>query len=167
MQIERGNLWDRWENGDWIVITTNIGWDAAGRNNMGAGMALQAALRFRELPRWYGEWCRQCGTHTPVLAAPNRLLFFPVKPLIESDPEQSWDQLASPRLIERSARQLRLLIDEITPHLPDGCRVAMALPGCGNGGLGAESVLPILEKYLDGCHRFACVDRAVGAIGSA
>jgi hypothetical protein len=163
MKIERGNLWDRWERGDWIVITTNIGWDANGENNMGAGMALQAALRLSELPGWYGRWCRHYGAVTPVMAGPGGFLFFPVKPLLEEDPARSWDQIASPCLIERSARQLRLMLGELDAHLAEDVRVAMALPGCGNGGLSPADVLPILEEHLSDHRRFSCVDRVAGS----
>ena len=88
MRVERGDLWDYHARGWHVVVTTNIGWDRSGRNNMGAGMALQAALRWPGLPLWYGLECRKRGAETPVLVRDDvRLVFFPVKPLLEANPE--------------------------------------------------------------------------------
>lgn len=143
MRIIQGDLWDWHDRGHTIVVTTNIGWDPeTERNNMGAGVALQAAIRFPWLSRKYGQYCRRHGAATTVVHLQrSRLVLFPVKPLTEGDPERSWSQDASLQLIEKSATELAAL--RIT-------NVAMALPGCGNGGRRKEEVMPILERHLLG-----------------
>lgn len=141
MKIEKGNLWDHWERGSKVVVTTNIGWDPVTReNNMGAGMALQAATRWPWLPELYGSFCRLTAPFTPVMEmADLRLIFMPVKPLLDvKDPERSWNQEARRALIVVGLKQLREHTGEI----------ALGLPGCGNGGLRAEDVRPIVYWYL-------------------
>jgi hypothetical protein len=141
-------------------VTTNIGWDPDTlENNMGAGVALQASLRFHGLARQYGELCSELREETPVVPhLRHRLFLFPVKPLIASDPAHSWAQDASVDTISRSARQL---FDLLTTKLPVLC--AMALPGAGNGGLNPVTslrTLDALEKLVivvdaSGDHRLA------------
>ncbi len=155
--IRKGNLWDFFDVGFKIVITTNIGWDRAGRNNMGAGVALEAWRRYPELANWYGNLCRRHAARTPVVEyeIPGKpgLLLFPVKPLTVADPEFSWNQRADLKLITRSAQQLAALA-----RRQNYTRIALAFPGCGNGSLEQGQVLPILRKHLNGL-RFVVVDR--------
>ena len=158
MWIVRGNLWDEWVMGRKVVITTNIGWDPKTlRNNMGAGIAWDAAQRWPELPQWYGRFCRATYPHTPVLEHPYlRLIFFPVKPLLNrNNPEISWNQQASLPLIDHGMRQLV----EHEGH------IAMGLPGCGNGGLDQSAVAAVLSHWIRGARseRIRVVDRAWGA----
>jgi hypothetical protein len=77
------------------------------------------------------------------------LIFFPVKPLLDPfvNPERSWAQRASVGLIRRSAIELEAFQRKI----------ALTLPGCGNGGLEPDSVYPILKRYLAE-DRFLLVD---------
>lgn len=152
LQSMQGDLWDMWASPKWkIVVTTNIGWDPRTfENNMGAGVALQAAERFPELPEWYGRFCASTAPNTPVVEREDlRLIFLPVKPLLDPhNPELSWNQPARLGLIDRSVRELA--------EIPG--RIALAYPGCGNGGLPVEAVRPILQHYLPG-DRFLVVDR--------
>jgi hypothetical protein len=155
MKAKKGDLWEHWQRGEKVVVTTNIGWTATAPywNNMGAGMAAQAARRFPELPEWYGRFCRATFPLTPVIEHPRyRLIFLPVKPLLNrNNPEISWDQEASLDLIEAGLRQLREHHGEI----------ALGLPGCGNGGLKMAQVFPLLERYLAE-ERFTVVDQSWG-----
>lgn len=154
MKAKKGDLWEHWKRGEKVVVSTNIGWDSATRrNNMGAGMALQAALKFPDLPEWYGRFCRATFPLTPVIEHPlYRLIFLPVKPLLNrNNPEISWDQEASLPLIEAGLQQLR----------EHHGQIALGLPGCGNGGLSLVQVFPLLERYL-GEDRFSVVDQRWG-----
>jgi hypothetical protein len=150
MRIKTGNLWDYLTTHK-VVITTNIGWHPATlENNMGAGMALQAAMAWPWLPRWYGEFCRATAPETPVVEHPRLpLIFLPVKPLLDpSNPERSWDQTAKLDTIERSLEQL----------VAHPGKIALAFPGCGNGALSPALVLPILRRFLRE-DRFVVVDK--------
>lgn len=159
MRHEQADLWDRYDRGEKVVITTNVGWDlTTRRNNMGAGLALQAARRFPWLPEWYGNYCRLWITRwprsawAPVRSVPlveiDRLIFFPVKPLLDfANPERSWDQRARLDVI-------RVSLTQLTRHQG---QIALGFPGCGNGGLKPQDVLPLLYLFLQD-ERFTVCD---------
>ncbi|HET7540425.1 MAG TPA: hypothetical protein VFK05_11160 [Polyangiaceae bacterium] len=150
--VIQGDLWQMHDQVR-VVVTTNIGWDLETyQNNMGAGVALQAARRWPELPEWYGRQCARLKEQTPVLEyLPARLILLPVKPLLyAADPERSWDQEASLELIDRSLAQLA--------EVGGDTRIALAFPGCGNGGLKKRAVLPLIERHLK-TDQFVVVDR--------
>lgn len=142
INLAQGDLWDWYNQGHRVVVTTNIGWDPETfRNNMGAGMALQAQMRFRELPLWYGRLCSTLGRETPVVAyrADPRIVLFPVKPLLDArDPERSWDQAGDAAIIYTSLLQLRAFSGKI----------ALSYPGCGNGGLDPQRIGKLVENVL-------------------
>jgi hypothetical protein len=170
IKLAKGDLWDWFDKGHRVVVTTNIGWHpSTGRNNMGAGMALQAALRFPGLERdlaggagprvkaedragyrtvfpegldvWYGSLCEQLGDETPVVAYPaeRRLILFPVKPLL--DPENP----------ERSWDQeasYTLIAKSLAQLRTFEGRIALSYPGAGNGHLDEKKVALIVENIL-------------------
>jgi hypothetical protein len=143
MKRIRGDIWRLWDKGFHVVVTTNIGWDHRDMNNMGAGTVQRAASVWPELPRWYGSWCRSMGAKMGVVRRPGlRLVFLPVKPLIEACPSLSWDQKADLVLIERGLVQLGVWWRRYRPAL------AMTLPGAGNGGLDPAEVLALVERVL-------------------
>lgn len=151
LAIVKGDLWRMHSLGHKVVVTTNIGWDPRTlENNMGAGVALQAALRWPELPKWYGAHCKRLAPDAPLIEREDLgLVFFPVKPLLDpKNPERSWDQRADLGRIERSLRELTKIQG----------RVALAFPGCGNGGLDRKDVEPLLRRHLTD-DRFTVVDR--------
>lgn len=159
MKHEQGDLWYHYDRGGKVVITTNVGWDLhTRRNNMGAGMALQAARRFPWLPEWYGNFCRlwimrrRVGVVRSVRSVPvvelDRLIFFPVKPLLDwANPERSWDQTARLDVI-------RVSLTQLTRHQGE---IALGFPGCGNGGLKPADVLPLMWTFLQN-ERFTVCD---------
>lgn len=153
MEFSKGDLWDYWAKGWKIVISTNIGWtepssqpswrardDGRHVNNMGAGIAWQAAQRWPWLPEWLGSHYRAVHrsgmVQAPVELAEQRLIFVAVKPLLENDPAYSWNQKADPTLI---AYQL----GRLSAHVGN---IALGYIGCGNGALDQGQVLPSLLK---------------------
>lgn len=140
-----GDIWEFHAKGFYVVVPTNVGWTKVGKNVMGRGVALQAALRFPILPVWYGEYCKERGKDTNVvIRIVHRLVLFPVKPLNEKEPYLSWKQDASLDLIGRSAQALPCLCSEAQV-----AKIALPVVGCGNGNLKEEDVLPVLKKHLD------------------
>lgn len=137
----KGNIWDYYDNGYYIVIPTNIGWKKNGCNVMGAGLAKQASLKFPDLSLRYGKVCQQYKEETAVIII-NGLLLFPVKPLAEN-PSMSWSQPANLNLIEKSTQQLETFTRTYQK------KIALPLVGCGNGRMDKDKVISILEKYLD------------------
>jgi len=150
-----GNLWDYHDEGWRVVVTTNIGWHPATlANNMGAGSVAAAARTWPDLQTWYGALCKKHGNALGVVQyRSRRLMFLPVKPLLSvSDPERSWDQEASMPLIDRGLHDLsRIALSEVGP------RIALAFPGCGNGGLSRRAVLPLMQRWLSPAARAGVV----------
>lgn len=140
-----GNIWDYYNEGFFIVVTTNLGWKKNGHNVMGAGIAKQAANKFRWLPKNYGKFCKTHGHRGAIYVFTRaRLIMFPTKPLIWKTPWLSWNQDSDLELIDQSCKQLRKFLLATKKQI----KVAMPYPGCGNGGLDRGEVRPILERHL-------------------
>lgn len=156
MQELQGNLWEVHEAGSWIAVTTNGDVNKLGKAVMGRGIALQAALRFPDLPVLLGEHLRDPidGSNVVCMFYTHRIVTFPVK--------HHWREKADINLIQKSANSIVQLwtptqaqIDAgtlDTRHLP----LYMPRPGCGNGHLLWSDVKLVLEKILD--DRFIVMD---------
>lgn len=161
MRTVKGNIWKLSGAFDWVVIPTSIGWRRDGTAVLGRGLAKQAADRWPDLPIDYGEQCMLRGAATPVLAHrprglnPRNLLLFPVKPLNAAAPQLSWQAPVSLELIQRSLKQLRAMIFELSGgniYLPD--------VGCGNGQLPTAVVRPYIEEAFKDIERVVHVKRS-------
>jgi hypothetical protein len=127
------------------VIPTNIGWKKDGLNVMGRGLARQAAQRFPDLAREYGNTCRQMvevDGSDRFLATHEALILAPVKPLA-ANPALSWRQPASVDLIRWTAEELARL------NVWYKWAVAVPLLGCGNGQLDPKVIYPIMADRLN------------------
>lgn len=144
MQEIDGNLWDFWEAGYWIAITTNGTVKNNGCAVMGRGVARDCANKIPEMRRMLGEQLKAHGNHVFMFQEPIRAFTFPVK--------YGWFETASPALIQRSALELVNAVNSY--QIPE---VFLPRPGCGNGGLNWNQVRPLLEGVLD--HRFTVVWR--------
>jgi hypothetical protein len=146
MHEERGrNLWDFHATGAWIVIPTNLGWRRNGTNVMGRGLALQAAQRYPDLPREYGQWCQNRGYLDLVIwntGEDKHLIMAPSKPLDSENPHLSWQQPADPELVKRSLTEI---YDFACTHAED---FGLPLLGTGNGGLDRKLVLDMTREIL-------------------
>lgn len=137
MREINGDIWDYYDKGKWIVITTNGTIKNNGDAVMGRGIALQAKNRFPELPKELGELLEAEG---------NRLFIYLKKRLFTLPVKHNWWEKADLTLIERGIYEL----GEIYDDCPGMVSSDICLPrvGCGNGKLNWEDVKPILEKYL-------------------
>jgi hypothetical protein len=131
----RGNLWDYWQDGHWVVITTNGSLRADGLAVMGRGVAREAAQTIPNLALELGQRIRSDGNRVHVFSH-RRLFTLPVK--------VAWDMGANLVLIEQGAVQLARLV-----HAMGLGQVYMVRPGCGNGGLSWDAVRPVLNRHLD------------------
>jgi len=144
-----GDLWSLHDEGYPAMITTNIGWKKDGCNPMGAGIAKEAAKRYPHLPAWYGTICKlECAATAVCYDSDSNLFLFPTKPFNEEKPWLSWRSDSCLELIKRSTMQLSALVDNIEDEF-NLKEVGLPLPGCGNGNLDPDDVLPILRTYLD------------------
>jgi hypothetical protein len=133
MHEKTGNIWE-YLGSAVIAITTNGMVAGNGAAVLGRGCARQAATRFPDLPHRLGRLLRERGNHVHCLG--DGIVSFPVE-------ETPWEN-PDPRLIGRSARELRDLADRL------GWRtIVVPRPGCGGGGLDWREVRPLLEPLFD------------------
>jgi hypothetical protein len=145
-----GNIWDAYEDGKWIVISTNIGWKKDGSNPMGAGISAAVSRICKELPLWYGKRCMKYKSNTAVcLYRKARLILFPTKPLNIDKPWMSWKSDSNLSLIRRSSIQLRKISEILSEREKYDGEIVLPMVGCHNGNLSFSDVKPILEEYLD------------------
>ena len=137
-----GNIWDYYDQGKWIVITTNGFVKSNGKAVMGRGIALEAATRFPTTPYILGKYIKELG-NIPIRLN-DRMVSFPVK--------HNWWEKANLDLIESSTLTLFSMVNNLQLS-----EIYMVRPGCGNGHLNWSDVKPILKKYLD--DRFIIVNR--------
>jgi hypothetical protein len=129
-----GNLWDYYNVGFVVCITTNGFVKNNGEAVMGRGCAFEATQRFPDIRKQLGEHILRHG-NTPVWLNIG-LVTFPVK--------HSWWEEADLRLIQESARWLF----EAAQSLPQR-QFVLPRPGCGNGRLCWADVKPCLEFLPD------------------
>lgn len=139
MKEIKGNIWDFYDKGGRVVITTNGTIKINGEAVMGRGVALEAKLRFPQLPQVLGGLIKDWGNRVHRLDQ-YRLISFPVK--------HNYWETASMELIKKSTEQLK-----IATGFASGLQaelIYLVRPGCGNGRLDWKDVKLILERYLDG-----------------
>jgi hypothetical protein len=141
MREIHGDLWE-YHGTAIIAITTNGQLSQKGEAVFGNGCARQARERFPDLAQRLGARLAAQGNHVAYLG--NGIVSFPV----EHTPFETPD----PRLIARSARELKSLADVMGWD-----RIVVPRPGCGGGGLEWKDVKPVLERYLD--DRFTIITR--------
>ncbi len=144
MRVITGDLWT--VDADWRVVPTNLVVRRNGHAVMGAGVALQAARRYPDLPRRLGDMLQR----DDILKAA-RLVHFSEYRLTCLPTKRHWRDAADLGLVEHGVRQLV----EDAEALPVNGPIALPLLGCGLGKLPATTVRPFLERVLD--ERFVLV----------
>jgi hypothetical protein len=136
MRIYHCDIWSIALRSDAVCITTNSIIKKDGHAVMGAGIALQAKQKYKNID-WYLALHIQTNGNTVGIIRPTgpRIISFPTK--------HHWKDNSDLQLIEQSAIQLARLIKE---H--GWTKVAMPKPGCANGKLNWTDVEPIIDKYL-------------------
>jgi hypothetical protein len=139
MILERGNMWDAFGKGV-FMITTNPIIRKDGAVVMGRGIALEAKTRFPRLPYDFGEMLKMYPNNIGYIGEYDhtRIYWFMVK--------DHWANQASLDIIQNSVSTL----DHLFGYTDE--RVDLNFPGIGNGGLKREDVLPLLEKLPDNIH---------------
>jgi hypothetical protein len=141
MREIHGDLWE-YRGTAIIAITTNGQISHKGEAVFGQGCARQARERFPDLAQRLGARLAAQGNHVAYLG--DGIVSFPV----EHTPFETPD----PRLIARSARELKSLADHMGWE-----SIVVPRPGCGGGCLAWKDVKPLLERYLD--DRFTIITR--------
>lgn len=138
----QGDLW-KWQqeapHGQvrWVVIPTNLEVKKDGAAVMGAGLAKQAAERYKSLPHYYGGRMKDTANGFLVVAGTAKVICLPTK--------ARWKDRSVFALIELGLHSLA----EWKQTRPDDL-VGLPKLGCGLGGLKWEEVKPLMERYLVG-----------------
>jgi hypothetical protein len=138
-----GNIWDFYDKGEWVCITTNGTVKQNGECVMGRGVALEAKNRFIGLALSLGNYITEFG-NIPIIFHQFRLITLPVK--------HNWYEKADIDLIKISCDSLRGDLSALELE-----KIYLVRPGCGNGQLKWADVKPEIEKILD--DRFIIVER--------
>ena len=150
--VFRGDIWDLYARGDWLVDPTNAFVKTNGQNVMGRGISLQVAARFPDVPTTYGATlltatCPRLPAGRQVADADltgslvaddagHRLIFLVVK--------RVWREPADLGLIARGLADLGAWL---RAHPAD--RIALPRLGCGNGGRDwVTEVRPLVVDFL-------------------
>lgn len=130
-----GNMWAYEGRKNFrILITTNGSIKKDGSGVMGRGNALEAAMKYPDLPKLLGFSLQRRGNVVSLLQ-PN-LYSFPVK--------HKWYQAADIKLIKKSVAKL----NDLARTYPD-IKYVLPRPGCGNGNLTWEQVKKIVSVLPD------------------
>lgn len=133
MEEITGDLWD-YQGRALLALTTNGSLSRDHRAILGRGCARQAGERYPDLAQRLGGLLHEHGNHVHELG--DNLVSFPVE-------ESAWSH-PDPRLIRRSAQELRALADRAAYPL-----IIVPRPGCGYGGLSWQEVRPLLADLFD------------------
>jgi hypothetical protein len=134
----KDDIWNYHAKGTWICVTTNGFVKKNGEAVMGRGIALQAKIRFPDLPMELGRLIKSEG---------NRVLYFTKYRLITLPVKHNWFENADLGLIDVSIRDLAT-IREDSGYLVQGT-IYLPRAGCQNGNLNWKDVKPIYKKYLN------------------
>lgn len=150
MILRQGNLWSCTDHERRIVCITTNGMVTANGLVMGKGIAAFAKHRNAHLPEEWGKRVKQEGKRLwnsniykygilwPKASFPN------TPDLCAFQTKLHWKDPSPIGLIETSVSQL-LKITKVIKDIP----IYLPMPGCGNGGLKEEQVLPFLECLPD------------------
>lgn len=135
-----GNIWSTIdEPNSLLLVTTNSILKSDGSLVMGAGIAKQAALRYKTLPHLFGERIKRQRAENTIYG----LIIGEAKKLGAFQTKVHWKQPSELHLITTSCKMLAQWIEKHPNYT-----VNMPLPGCGYGGLKPEEVWPILDHFL-------------------
>jgi len=167
------NIWDRFDVGEVVCITTNGFVRSDGRAVMGRGVAAQAKKYVPDIDLSLGKQILTNGNVVQFCSEDSsteavRIISFPVKPKqgIVADRATNvvphmrnrakvgwampgWAMLADTEIIERSLYELYWLWTDLSWYDPD-IQIYLPRPGCGAGCLDWESqVESLCTKYGD------------------
>lgn len=136
------DIWAAHTAGGWICITTNGIVKSDGTAVMGAGVALEAAHRYPDLPRQLAGYLNRFG---------NRVFIFPDQKIITFPTKHHFRHPSDLELIRKSCGELMAVLDKYRIR-----KVLLPRPGCSNGQLKWEDVkaaiAPLLDDRVVACH---------------
>ncbi len=139
MHLQYGDMWTAWDIADLFAVTTNSTITKDGRLVMGRGIAQQARDRFPGIDKTLASQFTS-GSRYGLLVSSD----WPEQKLAAFQVKIHWRSKADVSLIEYSTACL-LAWCQAHPQ----AQVHLNFPGIGNGRLGYEQVLPLLQALPD------------------
>lgn len=145
MIIKYKNIFDELDFNGYLCITTNSCLNNKGELIMGAGAALEAKLKYPNLPSSLGNVIVHLGDYG-IRTIPN---IAPNLDFIAFQTKRHWRDDSDITLISNSAIMLSALAQKQKDKI-----FRLNFPGIGNGGLSIESVKPIIKLMPDNVEVF-------------
>lgn len=174
MKFSDKNIWEHHAQGKYVVIPCNIGYDQKGVGILGAGLAKQASVRYPNLPKLWGAWCKsrieteklikelsgefelrdKMSGHMmrPLVLPAERLILVATKRLNVDSPHLSWKNDSDMNTVLLTIAFLHELVhpqyygSELFHYGSLNAEISIPMLGCGLGNLKHEEVMPELEK---------------------
>ena len=147
MKIIKHDIWDCWNQGYTICITTNPIINSKGKAVMGRGLAFEISQKIPTIQKELAEKLLEFG-NVPILFEQHRIITFPTK--------HHWREKSDLELIKKSCDHLNDLLNEYNPK--KGI-VFLPVPGIGNGKLDKDLVMPILEEKFKNSKRVIIIEK--------
>lgn len=122
-------------HGSWMVVPINLQVKVNGSAVMGAGLAKQAADRWKSLPKELGQELISQDLQTFTIFT------FPEIRVVAAPTKVHWRNKSSLELVEKSCMHIRA-------HFRNNLLVVLPKMGCGLGQLKWEDVEPLYERYF-------------------
>jgi hypothetical protein len=143
MILQKGNMWDIYDQTDLFLITANSTLNLHNELIMGKGIALQAREKFKGIRKIFGEEilkeCENYGFYGVIIIPNQKIGLFQTK--------YHWRDKSDLELIFKSTT--RLIGHILTSNLK---WIDLNFPGIGYGGLNREDVLGIIKVLPDCVH---------------
>lgn len=149
MKTVSGNIWDYYIAGDknFVCITTNGILNKHGKLVMGAGLALQAKKRIKDIDTKFGMHVLKNG-NVPCFLIEHGVISFPTK--------DHWINKSDISLIKNSCEYINTKLKGFRDKKIIE-KIFIPKVGCENGKLDWNIVKPILEFYFGNDDRFVLV----------
>lgn len=154
-----GDYWELAKSHNTLVCTINMVVKTNGELVMGKGIALEFAKRYPFLQDDFGKQIKKNLTLsnpniTPIVSTSSDDIEYE-KLLVGLPTKIHWQDKSTLFLVDHSLHSLRQFIDSLASAKHR--KVLMTRPGCGNGGLAWDDVMPLCARYLDErftiCHK--------------
>ena len=144
MILEKGNMWDAFGKGI-FMITTNPIIRNDGAVVMGRGIALEAKTKYPTLPYDFGKQLKAIPPYSGE-GCIGHIKDYDNVPIWWFMVKDHWRDNASLKIIRQS------VFDINHRFVFNGQRIDLNFPGIGNGKLQREDVLPLLVDLPDNVH---------------
>lgn len=158
MILEKGNMWDIYDQTDLFLITANSSLNNKGELIMGAGIAKEVKEKFPNLSLKFGQSLKEKLKNNFENNLPHDFYGLFLFPGIENiriglfQTKFHWSNPSNLYLVFLSTAELLKEIFLCDEHSWGYSRIDLNFPGIGKGQLSREEVLPIISVLPDNVH---------------